>query len=174
MRKRIWQACVAAAGLAMTAGVAQAAVVTYVYEGKASGNDLTGLFGLPAEFGDVAFVATFRRNTSVPGGPAGPDKPHESSVHGALTASLQINGVTWNFAPTSSEQWQFDKPDDCGPGCDYERFRHEVVNNLHGPGPVVEINDSFLRLGADGLGANVLPSLDYRTLPSIGDMHDLK
>lgn len=182
MRGRIKLAAMAASALTILGtGAAQAAVITYVYEGTvAVGEDYSGVFG-PADrwLDGLAFRAVFRRDTSVIGADLHQSE-FESSIEGdddenPITASLTIDGVTWDFRPEYGFQGQEDYPNGCGLGCDYEMFSHEASAYFDGnQGANVVFEDVFVELGARGLGANVLPSSDFRTLPSIGLNPDLE
>lgn len=182
MRGTIKLAAMAATALSILGtGAAQAAVITYIYEGTvAVGDDYSGVFG-PADrwLDGLAFRAVFRRDTSVTGADVYQSE-FESYVEGEdddnpITASLTIDGVTWDFRPEYGFQGQEDDPDDCGPGCDYETFSHESSAYFEGSrGGNIVIEDVFLHLGAEGLGANVLHSADFRTLSSIGPNPDLE
>lgn len=174
---RLIGAAAAALG-AMAGSAAQGAVVAYVYAGEvSSGVDQTGVFGEAGRnLAGLAFTATFRRNDAASGVHISYDT-FESFIRsdpsdGAITASLTIDGVTWNFAPGSGEQSQYDEDGGCGPGCDVEAFGHALENNLDILDPTGRYyarDGSSIRLGANHFfGKNLLPSLDYRTLPEVG------
>lgn len=182
MRGTIKLAAMAATALSILGtGAAQAAVITYVYEGTIDvGDDYSGVFGPAGRWLDgLAFRAVFRRDTSVTGADVYQSE-FESYAEGydednPITASLTIDGATWDFRPEYGFQGQEDYPDDCGPGCDYEAFSHESSAYFEGvrDGNIV-IEDVFIQLGAEGLGANVLQTADFRTLSSIGSNPDLE
>lgn len=98
-----WLAGVLGAGLLLGAAPAAAKVMTLNYYGAVgSGADNLGVFGAGADLASQAFVASFVFDTDFAGRTTSAtqdriDGGSDASLPSFLSASLEINGVAWDF-----------------------------------------------------------------------------
>ena len=173
MRKNLLICAAAAAALLSLAGGARAATITYTYEGVfQSGLDAAGIFGTAGDLTGVGFTAVFTRNHPAPGATIiadatrsliEGDAPHVP-IHGALT----VNGVTRTFGASYGSLEV--RRDFCAPDCTQEAFVHFAANSdvAYDAGGTIRTTEGSAMILAGFGEPGFLPSLDFRTLPSLG------
>lgn len=179
------RACAAlAAGLALAAGAAEAAVFTWTFRGvMTSGYDATGLFGVAgADLTGLHWTAVVRTNTAAPGAVI-----ENGGVYtridgfGELTpvkVDFTLNGVSRRLgvppqgpafeinAGASGRQLQLDG---VLPGFDFDEFLVIQASNSGSfvSGDLTRRFEEEIELLGAGVGLDFLPGPDFTTLPSL-------